>query len=105
MITEAKKIGLQTAHEVFADRTYQPNGSLTPRTSDGALIQNESEMLNQILLMIKQNKVGATDKSLLPVQAETICIHGDGEQALKFSQAIHERFKKEGITIQAIKAQ
>ena len=102
MISEAKKIGLHTAHEVFADRTYQTNGSLTPRTDDRALIQNENEMLNQVLMMIRQNKVEATNKSLISIKAETICIHGDGEHALKFSQAIHQRLKQEGITIQAI---
>jgi 5-oxoprolinase (ATP-hydrolysing) subunit A len=102
MISEAKKIGLRTAHEVFADSTYQTNGSLTPRTSERALIQDESEMLKQVLLMIQQNKVEATNKSLITVQAETICIHGDGEHAFQFSRAIHQRLKQEGITIQAI---
>jgi UPF0271 protein len=103
MISEAKKIGLQTAQEVFADRTYQTNGSLTPRTNERALIQDENEMLNQVLLMIKQNKVEAINKSLIKIQAETICIHGDGEHALQFSRAIHQRLKQEGITIQAIR--
>jgi UPF0271 protein len=102
MISEAKKIGLQTAHEVFADRTYQTNGSLTPRTNERALIHDENEMLNQVLLMIRQNKVEAINKSLIKVQAETICIHGDGEHALQFSRAIHQRLRQEGITIQAI---
>ena len=102
MIAEAKKIGLRTAHEVFADRTYQTNGSLTPRTHERALIQDENEMLNQVLLMLQQNKVEATNKSFIKIQAETICIHGDGEHALQFAQALHQRLKQEGISIQAI---
>lgn len=102
MVSEAKRAGLRTAHEVFADRTYQTNGSLTPRTNGRALIHDENEMLNQVLLMIQQNKVEATNKSLIKIVAETICIHGDGDHALQFSKAIHERLKQEGITIQAI---
>jgi UPF0271 protein len=102
MISEAKKVGLQTAQEVFADRTYQPNGLLTPRTNAMALIENENEMLSQVLMMIRQNKVVAIDKSLVPIEAETICIHGDGEHALQFARAIHQRLKEENITIQAI---
>ena len=102
MISEAKKIGLQTSQEVFADRTYQPNGSLTPRTNEHALIQNKDEMLKHVLSMIQLHKVETTDKTSISVQAETICIHGDGEHALQFSQAIHQRLKQEGITIQAI---
>ncbi|HEU5290414.1 MAG TPA: 5-oxoprolinase subunit PxpA [Cyclobacteriaceae bacterium] len=104
MISEAKKVGLKTAHEVFADRTYQPNGSLTPRTNEHALIQDENEMLKQVLLMIKQNRVVATDKSILPIQAETICIHGDGEHALQFAGAIYNQLRQEGVTVQPIKA-
>jgi UPF0271 protein len=102
MISEAKKIGLQTAHEVFADRTYQPNGSLTPRTNEKALIVDETEMLNQVLLMIQQNKVLATNKTLIKIQADTVCIHGDGEHAPKFSHALHQRLNEEKILIQSI---
>lgn len=104
MLSEARNVGLRTAHEVFADRTYQPDGSLTPRSNAQALIQNESEMLNQVLLMIRQKKIETIDKSVLAIQADTICIHGDGEHALQFARAIHSRLKNEGINIQPMKA-
>ncbi len=104
MISEAMKVGLQTAHEVFADRTYQPNGLLTPRTKERAFIQNENELLRQVLQMIRHHQVETTDNTLLSIQVETICIHGDGEHALQFSRAIHQRLKQEKISIQPIQA-
>jgi UPF0271 protein len=102
MISEAKKIGLPTAHEVFADRTYQKDGSLTPRTQEHALIEDENAAMKQVLMMIKDGKVEAIDKSVIPIQAETICIHGDGKFAVQSAQAIHQQLKKEGITIKSI---
>jgi 5-oxoprolinase (ATP-hydrolysing) subunit A len=100
MISEAKKIGLTTAHEAFADRTYQQNGSLTPRTNDRALLENEHDMLQQILMMVKQKKIQSLQGEIISVQADTICIHGDGKHALTFAQAIHKRLRQEGIAIQ-----
>ena len=94
MISEAMKVGLQTAHEVFADRTYQTNGSLTPRTKEGAFIQNENELVRQVLQMIRHHQVEATDATLLSLQVETICIHGDGAHAVEFVEAINEAFRK-----------
>ena len=102
MIREAKSIGLVTASEVFADRTYQQAGSLTPRTDSRALIKDKNEVLKQVLLMIMKGKVETVDKSCISIQAETICIHGDGEFAVQFAQAIHQRLKQEGISIQSI---
>ena len=102
MLTEATKIGLKTAHEAFADRTYQQDGSLTSRSEKNALIHSEDKMLDQVLLMIRESTVKTVSNILIPVQAETICIHGDGEHALPFAKAIHQRLKKEGINIQAI---
>lgn len=104
MISEAKKIGLQAAQEVFADRTYQQDGSLTSRDSEGALIEDEKAAINQMLMMVKEGKVETIDKTLIPIQAETICIHGDGKLAEQFAKSIHQQLKKEGITIKSIPA-
>ena len=104
MILEAKKIGLHTASEVFSDRTYQHDGSLTSRSDERALIHDESSVLKQVLLMIKEGKVETVDKTLIPIHAETICMHGDGKFALRFAQAIHQRLKQESITLQSIQS-
>ena len=89
MITEAKNLGLRTANEVFADRAYQANGSLTPRSQPGALLQNKDKVTRQVLKMVKEGKVRATTGEEISIQADTICIHGDGEHAVEFAKAIY----------------
>jgi UPF0271 protein len=93
-ITEAQKLGLATKSEVFADRSYQDDGRLTPRTEKNALITNASEAVQQVLQMVEEKKVKTTSGKLIPVVAETICIHGDGAHALEFAKAIHEALNR-----------
>jgi 5-oxoprolinase (ATP-hydrolysing) subunit A len=88
-INEAKKIGLKTASEVFADRTYQNDGSLTPRSQPNALIDEVDTVVKQVLQMLKDGMVITTSGKTIPIMAETICIHGDGKQAVEFAKAIH----------------
>jgi UPF0271 protein len=101
MIQASKKTGLKFKHEVFADRTYQPNGTLTPRTQPNALIEYEEDALKQVLQMVRQNTVITVDGSTVPIQADTICIHGDGTYAVEFASALHAKLKSEGIQIKA----
>ena len=93
-ISEAKAIGLQTASEVFADRTYQDDGLLTPRSQPNALIVETNKVVQQVLQMIKEGKVTTVSGKEIPIMAETICIHGDGKQAVEFAKAIHKAVKK-----------
>ncbi|MCA6449153.1 MAG: LamB/YcsF family protein [Chitinophagaceae bacterium] len=101
-ISEAEKIGLRTASEVFADRTYQPNGSLTPRSAANALIGSEEECLQQVLQMIEQKTVTATNQQAVPIVADTVCLHGDGEHALDFARAIFHKLQQHRIQIQPL---
>jgi 5-oxoprolinase (ATP-hydrolysing) subunit A len=95
-ISEAKVAGLKTANEVFADRTYQDDGSLTPRSQPTALIEDADKAVQQVLQMIKEGTVTTVSGKTIPIIAETICIHGDGKHAVKFAKAIHEAiYKKE----------
>lgn len=88
-ISEANAIGLKTASEVFADRTYQDNGSLTPRSKLDALITDVEKMIQQVSKMIKDGTVTTVSGKSIPIKAETICIHGDGKHAVEFAKAIH----------------
>lgn len=99
LITEAEKIGLTTASEVFADRTYAPDGTLTPRTEPNALITDEKQAIAQVLQMIFDQKVTATNGETIPIKAETVCIHGDGAKSLEFATKINAELKKTGIRI------
>ena len=88
LISEAKVIGLKTASEVFADRTYQDDGSLTPRSKPNALLENVDEVIQQVLMIVKEGKVKTVSGKEIPIDAETICIHGDGNNAVEFAKAI-----------------
>lgn len=101
-ISEAEKIGLHTASEVFADRTYQSNGSLTPRSEPNALIGSEEQCLQQVLQMIEQKTVTAINEQTVPIVAETVCLHGDGEHALDFARVIFEKLQQHHIRIQSV---
>lgn len=101
MITAAEKAGLTTASEVFADRTYQDDGTLTPRTQSNALITNDQQSIEQVLLMVKQQEVISTSAQAIALKAETLCLHSDGAHAVEFAQTISQKLKAEGINIKA----
>jgi UPF0271 protein len=93
---EAARLGLSFVAEAFADRGYQADGSLIPRTQPGALIEDPGIAVAQVLQIVRQGHVGA-----VPVHAETICIHGDGVDAVRFAQAIREGLMGSGIQVAA----
>lgn len=99
IIRAGETLGLQTANEVFADRTYQHDGTLTSRKEPNALITDEQQALNQVIRMIKEGKVRSVQGEDVEIKAETICIHGDGEHALSFVKRIREALGEEGIHV------
>lgn len=100
LISEAEKINLTTASEVFADRTYQPDGSLTPRNVENAIIEDTEISINQVLQMINSQTVFAANGEPISIKAETVCIHGDGVNALDFARTINYELKQLGILIE-----
>jgi UPF0271 protein len=88
-IKEAEKLGLKTMSEVFADRSYQPDGSLTPRSLPGALIESEEQCTSQVRDMMQKGSVMTVEGEYIPIRAQTICLHGDGENAVSFARLIH----------------
>ena len=99
MISEAESAGLRTASEVFADRTYQQDGTLTPRSRRDALIDDLDTCIEHVLRMVRDQMAIATDGSLVRIEAETICIHGDGAHAVEFASAIHDALTTNSIEI------
>lgn len=99
METTALQCGLQFRSEVFADRTYQRDGSLRPRTMPDALITDNDKCLQQVLQMIRSGMVTTVDGIDIPMKAETICIHGDGAHAVEFAMLIYDELTRNGIEI------
>lgn len=101
MIEVAREAGLTVKEEVFADRGYNPDGSLVRRGTPGALLDDDEAVLAQTLSMVREHKVRAIDGQWIPIQADTVCLHGDGPHALAFAQRIRDRLREEGIAVRA----
>jgi UPF0271 protein len=93
--------GLAVASEVFADRTYQPDGSLTPRGRPDALIRDENIAVAQVLRMVREGRVRATDGSDGVITADTVCVHGDGPHAVAFAHRLRAELEKAGVVVKA----
>lgn len=102
LIKAGEKIGLRTASEVFADRTYQKDGSLTPRKEANALISNDDEAAGQVVRMVTKGTVHSQQNEEIEIKADTVCIHGDGAHALLFAKTVREALKRSGIMVSAI---
>ncbi|MEI4768330.1 5-oxoprolinase subunit PxpA [Psychrobacillus sp. FJAT-51614] len=96
-----EKIGLQTAHEVFADRTYQSDGSLTSRQQCDALITDTKKSIAQVVKMVTEGIVISQQNTEVLIKADTVCIHGDGEHAVSFAQNIKETLKSNDVIVSA----
>ena len=101
-IKEAERLNLKTASEVFADRTYQDDGSLTPRSQTNALIEDTAKSVAQALQMITEKKITSVNGNEISIKADTICVHGDGKKAVEFVTAIYQSLKQHNIDVKAI---
>ncbi len=97
-----ERLGLTTAHEVFADRTYQRDGTLTSRSEADALITDQDESVAQVVKMVTKGSITSQQNIEVPLKADTICIHGDGAHALDFAKYINQSLKENGIVVSAI---
>lgn len=102
MIQTAQDLGLRVAQEVFADRTYQDDGSLTPRNQPGAMIEDVDTAIAQVLRMIQGGIVRSVNGRDVPVQPDTLCIHGDQPNAVVFAKGLKEALLKAKINIQKV---
>lgn len=94
-------IGLHTAHEVFADRTYQADGTLTSRKLPNAMITDEEIAISQVIQMVKTGVVMSVQQTAVPVKAQTICIHGDGAHAVAFAKRARTTLEAAQIQVTA----
>ncbi|WP_205952795.1 5-oxoprolinase subunit PxpA [Pantoea stewartii] len=99
LIRAAAHHGLKTREEVFADRGYLSSGALVPRGQPGALIEEEDQAIQQTLMMVRQGHVISVTGEAVQVNAETVCLHGDGAHALTFAQRLRASFASHAITV------
>jgi len=102
MIDAAEAIGLRAAGEVFADRTYQDDGSLTPRSQPNAMIEDEDASIEQVKRMVTEGVVRSVSGKDVRVRADTLCIHGDQPHALAFAKRIRGDLTRAGVEVKAL---
>lgn len=103
MIEAAATEGLEVAHEVFADRAYQADGNLVPRSNPLAVHKSTRAAVEQVLSMVTNGYVTALTGEKVAIQADSICLHGDGANAAEFAQAIKNALVAEGIEIAGLR--
>jgi 5-oxoprolinase (ATP-hydrolysing) subunit A len=95
----AREAGIRVAFEAFPDRAYTPEGKLAPRSTAGAVIKDPKVAAERALRMAKEGKIITTDGSVLSMQIDTICVHGDNPSAVELVKQIRKDIKAEGISV------
>lgn len=98
----AQALELTTREEVFADRAYQADGSLVPRSQPGAMVESDEQAIAQTLSMIEQGRVQSLSGEWVSVKADTVCVHGDGTHALTFARELRKAFTQHNIEITSL---
>ena len=99
--TEARRLGLRTVAEAFADRAYRSDGQLLPRSDPGAVLHDPVQIAERVLDMVKSGTVTAVDGSVVNTDVESVCVHGDSPGAVEIAGAVRNRLVAEGIELAA----
>ncbi|MFB9067956.1 5-oxoprolinase subunit PxpA [Pseudofulvimonas gallinarii] len=101
LVHAARARGLQVAEEVFAERGYTAQGRLVPRGQPGDVIESVNAAMAQVRTMLRDGQVEAVGGGRVPIHADTLCLHGDRDDAAAFARALHETLRAEGFNIAA----
>ncbi|AGZ45222.1 LamB/YcsF family protein [Actinoplanes friuliensis] len=95
----ADEAGLRTVREAFADRGYHPDGTLVSRRDPGALLHDPAEVADRMLRLVTDRTLVAVDGTVIKVEADSICVHGDSPGAVGMARAVHAKLTAAGIPI------
>ncbi len=98
-IDAARRAGLRAASEVFADRAYRADGSLQPRSEPGAVLHDESAVIDRAVQMVTTGSVTAVDGAQVPLEVDTICLHGDTPGAAALARRLREALASAGVDV------
>jgi 5-oxoprolinase (ATP-hydrolysing) subunit A len=99
LLKAGERAGLAVAAEVFADRAYDPDGSLASRRMPGSVIHEGKQVVQRAVRMVCDREVAATDGSIIRLKADTICLHGDTPGAADLARQVREGLEAAGVTI------
>jgi len=95
----AKALGLRVANEIYADRTYDDDGNLTPRREPGAVIHDADEAQTRALRMLEDGAIRATSGKRIPVRIDSICVHGDNPAAVEMARSLRTGLESAGVRV------
>jgi UPF0271 protein len=98
---EARRLGLRTVAEAFADRAYRPDGSLVSRREEGAVLHDPEQIAERVSRMVQSGHVLAVDGSTVDVEVESVCVHGDSPGAVQIATAVRDRLLRDGVELAA----
>ena len=99
METVARELGCYWAGEIFADRAYNPDGTLVDRRKPGAMIRDPSEAADRMVAMVRAGAILTADGGRLETRVDTICVHGDSAEAVAMARAVRQGLEADGITV------
>ncbi len=102
LVKAGELAGLRVAAEVFADRAYNRDGSLVSRQQAGSVIHDERAVVMRAVQMAREHQVVAIDGSVIPLDADTICLHGDTPGAADLARSVRKGLEAAGITIRGL---
>ena len=98
---EAGRLGLRTVAEAFADRAYRPDGQLLSRREEGAVLHDPDEIAERVFTMVTAGQVTAVDGSVIGIEVESVCVHGDSPGAVQIATTVARRLRAGGISLAA----
>jgi UPF0271 protein len=102
LLKAGRAAGLRVAAEVFADRAYESDGSLRSRTKSDAVIHDSTVVVARALRMVKERVVEAVDGAIVPIEADTICVHGDTAGAAALAAELRAGLESAGVLVKPI---
>lgn len=102
LLRSGESAGLTVAAEGFADRAYEPDGTLTPRSRQGAVIHDPDAVVRRAVRMVREGRVTATDGSEITLQIDTLCTHGDTRGAAELTRLLREGLERHGVAVRAL---
>jgi UPF0271 protein len=102
MTAAARELGVRFLEEAFADRAYAPDGTLVPRSSEGAVLHDPRLVAERLVRMVRERCVAALDGTIVPLRFQTVCVHGDTPGGVAIIKEIRKRLADEGIRIASV---
>ena len=102
LLSAGKNAGLRVAAEAFCDRTYEDNGLLRSRAHADAILHEEAEVVRQAVEIATMQRVQSVSGRTLPLQAQTLCVHGDNPEAVRFAKAVREALSEAGVAVRSL---